>query len=905
MRADSPFVRRQVRKLARQIVRTRRETRTQARASQAARRSVEIQDGPVSYYDDTGTERLRVGFLADGTFAATESGGDPPPTPTAPNVFPAPGGLRIVYDGTYIDANVPGNFARTEIHAAAAPGYEAVDATQIGAFTSPDGGEFFYATDSLAPVWVALVAVNTADLESAKSQEVEEVAGSIIVGSEPPASSPTPEVFTGNSGAAVVHWNHVEGATHYTLHRVAAPDNLGTLPATPPDATTIHTENAASPMFVYDVPLDADSFFAIQAHWTGDPAQDPAPSPWVIGRAGPIEDRIMDASLAIVQSVISEIVETRGLNIGSGSWTIDEGIQIPNVMGIPSDPALESWMEAEFTANRLTVKNFFTLMGLLNSISQGSELVADSGPTAPGAAPVLKNTWPKLGALGLDALDFGLSAIWQVADNEYVVLEPAKEGWWPAYITRYIDGVQSGASISLGYFTADDIMFTSSVNSGHAGDSGSFIMVGQDIGSTNKDWYIYKCSSSFTGLTKHRLGGSGFFTHRPAVAFYNETVYALVGWKGDGSMTLYTPPINDPGNNGTRFDFTGYSTPFDLVGLSCGAIPGSVDGATWVDDPSSILAWRSNGNALCFPIASPRAYDSSRNVARANGRTVVAASDFVSIDDQGDIWDYDIVNHKGQLAFAWRDTDLGGTGVHETALSPSAEIDPAISRGASVGFVIPAVPDSGDADSPDRAVMFARRVASNPFRLQGIMEATQTEGYLPGGITEAYEVHGTQPTFIGSNLKAGRFRSAKAHPTIAAKYMWDFMGDGSWVLGDMQSEGANGRFEWVKKHTLVPTAGGTYTRNTELVRVGQLVFAFGDVDRPGGGFNAAFHAIAGYNVPVGFRPSSNVLTGYVPNSAATATHRLRYNTDGTVEIQQSALISNFMVTNAMWITEDA
>lgn len=234
--------------LARQLSRLSRETRSQARASQAAYRGVELTDGPVRFFDEDGVERLQVGLGGDnGEFVIQEVNAPVPPTPTAPIVSSARGGVAIAWDGTFEDANYPLNIARIEIHASLLAGFIPTDATQVGEFTSTTGGTYFFPSAYvLGEVFVALVAVNNGGLESEKS--VEDSATPTEPGESDgsaPATSPAPEVTPGIN-TLLVKWDPIDNNSPVTYEVHVSTTNAGFVP----DGTTlVHTESGT--FFVY------------------------------------------------------------------------------------------------------------------------------------------------------------------------------------------------------------------------------------------------------------------------------------------------------------------------------------------------------------------------------------------------------------------------------------------------------------------------------------------------------------------------------------------------------------------------------------------------------------------------------------------------------------------------------
>lgn len=255
--------------IARQFARLSRETRTLARAAQGARRSVEITDGTVSYFDDDGNERLQVGLQDDGTFAIIGANGETPPTPTEPDVTPTNGGLIIAWDGTFEEANWPADLVRVEVHVGDSAGFAATDATQVASFVSQTGGSFYHPLNiSDGPRWVALVAMNTSGLESEKSIEVE-AEGLSMPGESDGIAPPqvTGVVAIDGIGTVFIKWTPVVNLdfVEYSIH--ASP----TTPFTADASNEIG--RLAGWMFVArmfedetTLPYGTDSYFRVVAH---------------------------------------------------------------------------------------------------------------------------------------------------------------------------------------------------------------------------------------------------------------------------------------------------------------------------------------------------------------------------------------------------------------------------------------------------------------------------------------------------------------------------------------------------------------------------------------------------------------------------------------------------------------
>lgn len=123
-------------------------------------------------FDDDGTERSRVGKQLDGTYAVIHINGPPPPAPSAPVLTALPNGLRVRWDGGFVDdATLPLDFARVEVHVDLTDGFTPTDDTRDTTIVNPVGASATFATDEYVPHYVRLVAVNTSGAASAASAQ--------------------------------------------------------------------------------------------------------------------------------------------------------------------------------------------------------------------------------------------------------------------------------------------------------------------------------------------------------------------------------------------------------------------------------------------------------------------------------------------------------------------------------------------------------------------------------------------------------------------------------------------------------------------------------------------------------------------------------------------------------------
>lgn len=141
----------------------------------------------------TGATRTRVGAQIDGAFTVTDSGGNPPPQPTAPTATVQPGVIRLVWDGRFANnAVIPSDLARVCVHMHPNPNFSATDETRAADLGKTATGVSITATEG---DWtLALVAYNTSGIPSQMSETI-----TVTV---PPLSDLGPKIYTDDAEAA-------------------------------------------------------------------------------------------------------------------------------------------------------------------------------------------------------------------------------------------------------------------------------------------------------------------------------------------------------------------------------------------------------------------------------------------------------------------------------------------------------------------------------------------------------------------------------------------------------------------------------------------------------------------------------------------------------------------------------
>ncbi|MFG2141822.1 hypothetical protein [Streptomyces sp. NPDC048650] len=142
------------------------------RSTQAAHTSIE--GGAMDIYDADGNLKGSVGVQPDGGVALVPVGTAPPPTPMPPSVEPKLAGLVIGWDGTWDDSyTTPTDFSLMQVHVGTAEDFPPDVTTLTGTITAVLGGTATVAVEGYEPVWVRLVAQNTASITSPPSAAVQ------------------------------------------------------------------------------------------------------------------------------------------------------------------------------------------------------------------------------------------------------------------------------------------------------------------------------------------------------------------------------------------------------------------------------------------------------------------------------------------------------------------------------------------------------------------------------------------------------------------------------------------------------------------------------------------------------------------------------------------------------------
>lgn len=158
--------------LAARIVRIEREQRAQATTPSLAYSSIE-DGGSIDSNADTGATMAQFGGQFDGSFMAASLVGPTPPTPSAPIVTAAIGGLTVRWDGTFTDADfAPMDFTRVEVHVSTVAAFVPNTATTLVATIESPRGALPFIARAVGTYYVAFVARSQSGAAGPKSVTV-------------------------------------------------------------------------------------------------------------------------------------------------------------------------------------------------------------------------------------------------------------------------------------------------------------------------------------------------------------------------------------------------------------------------------------------------------------------------------------------------------------------------------------------------------------------------------------------------------------------------------------------------------------------------------------------------------------------------------------------------------------
>jgi hypothetical protein len=158
-----------IQQLAAQLARLERELRSIATTPALAYSSIE-DGGSIDSNADSGGTMAQFGGQFDGSFMAASLVGPTPPTPSAPIVTAAIGGLTVRWDGEFADAlHAPMDFTRVEFQVSTDAGFDALSAATLAATVETPRGASLFIPRAPGVYYVAFVARSQSGAAGPKS----------------------------------------------------------------------------------------------------------------------------------------------------------------------------------------------------------------------------------------------------------------------------------------------------------------------------------------------------------------------------------------------------------------------------------------------------------------------------------------------------------------------------------------------------------------------------------------------------------------------------------------------------------------------------------------------------------------------------------------------------------------
>ena len=813
--------------LAKELDQMRRQIRALSRGSGAAFRSVELGDGQPKYYEPTSPTPISEVVNEDGIAVVKPVKPPVPPVPTQPIVESAIDGINVKWDGTFIGANRPQSLRYVEIHVSFDPDFEPRDSTQVGTMVSAFGGTVFVRRPpEEGSVWVGLTAVDIIGQESAMSSTAEGLplpAGQV---DEPQVPDDAPQVVAVplGIGGILASWEPVPEATSYEVYVSTSPiiafettELLGEGPATSlaigmlPNGSNLPYQ----PIYIRVRPKSEAGIGPASPEVTATPRKattsDVAAEYVYAGQVSATQ--VTSGNLNAVVALLGELTvgATSGrrivLNPTGGFQVIDSEGQ--TLVNFPTEPGTPNVFNGDGVFQGITALGRASFRGNDNEISRNSSFMLASGTTRPTNAPTIQlipgqniPNYVPANHMYLQADD-----VVQAGDWLYQIYNPTGNGgdYWnedglggsgflPA-ADRYIRGWKwkdglAGQQFTLRLPLQLYRMYMAATACKFAVIGGNFVMVYRkyDVAANT---HINRCVvfSTAGAIVSNPVTLAGF----PTSAATNGAVKSLsVEPEGSNIAVFYNQPVSTTSGaethrlakqvynpaTGAKVGGEVLSAVYPAVGpvavhhvgnydRAGSRLPVTVQNTAAVGAP--VTTRFLNPSTLTEYTAEISEFGSSIRLLWHSGESrfyaVGGAGFFSTITDP-----MVLLRHSKNttedyvwVAYSWYDSDPGGTGIHETTLSPYAYVQRKKYHVLSFySTVQPA--DAGDVDSPDSARFYLATGASEPASEQAFRVITpidDTFNYAIFDCTVDYLTSTTPPPVTNTfpDGSAGEIRS--------------------------------------------------------------------------------------------------------------------------------------------------
>jgi hypothetical protein len=686
-----------------------------------------IEDGAVHEYDREGTLTGIMGLQFDGTHIAASFNGPIPPQPEPPTVDERVEGFNIRWSGYLENAPhiIPMDYLRMDVHVSAVGAlFVPDDTTRVGSITSPRGGELTIARSAGVQYWFKLVMVTQSGQMSLPSTAETGIALSTGQSSDGDAPGAIVDItLTGGVGILLARWTPVvnNDLVEYDVY-VSSVSGF-----TPGPLTLVHSGAEASftirkladgtalsydtTYYVKVIPRDADgSNLAAPMQASGQMYQaqnvDISADYAYIGKI--IVDQLLGGTLTadILFASTMRTAETGSrVEIGPFGQIIYNPSGVP-ITVFPTDGSANKF-KGDVEADGLTVSGTASIRSLLE-IAKAANITLNSATSATPSPPTVVVNWPDPIVENLFSGNYGLTwtgTDWATVGDSVVPLiqtHASTDVFLPSGSPRPWGGLTNigGNWYVLGFSGSPAVWYVTKYNS--AGVQQAQVVY------TPLDGPWGSGASLGGALAPAAIGNDGTnvlvaefddLNNRYRILTLNPTTLATTSTMNTSASTTFAGPVVgvkrgtfDLGVTRTvilsrnnsyfyTFDTGGTYQPNDAWAVP---VPGSMSGFDW----DGTRFWSTRAKSVA---ANAWVYKHT-------------TTNWSGIDPQ--TW---------YVGTTWKDTDAGGTGLHETNVGAVQAFS--MKKRAAITLTSAAIPDSGGVDDPDSVYFYLGKVDADRLNL--------------------------------------------------------------------------------------------------------------------------------------------------------------------------------------------
>jgi hypothetical protein len=685
---------------------------------------------------------------------------------------------------------------------------------------------------------------------------------------DPPAVSP-PITTTGMVDAIVLTSGNTDAASteiNYHMSTVDGftPDATTLLPGSPTRQTvfTVTTLPDGAPLL-----LDTTYYFrTVAANVVGEAT----PGAQVEGALDP--NTASEVTAAILRSGEAEFGR---IEVGSdGYWDPDEGIVVTQNDGsqtiISTLPDVASQFAGKVIASFLTllegiITGLLTVLGVIQ---------LSKGVTRPRTAATAIDYWPAVeldyaatgnttsGRYGLcDSLD---GTLWLTVNGGDEVVEAYDKATGALVDADYLDNAYPAAE------------YVRNVRSITRIDNDLYLL-GSEWNGTANEFRIHRFDA--TTLLREDFEDTGIAITSAAGdaalgVEYDTTDVLLFGY------SLSSGFVRVRRYDATTLDFINFGSfefpdPIDVRSI----IAGTLDFGAF----RNLIARKAGGLARVFTNAGVR--DEAREFDRAYANEVWGmywdGSQFYSLNNTGKVFEYNTNTATAtvEINYAWVSED--DSKFTEESTVPLTRT---WKKRSQIAITTPPPPEAAltGADKANQVAVYVQ-VDAGTLDLQQIISAAPWEYKFAAWVDDVSPVgsNGFASVAAPGSFESEEVLASDSNPLI------QFLGDGSFML-----TGVN--FYDSGELATNSTWGPGYFR---FKRIGTIIFVEGYTDRDAD-FGTTATTIGGVTIPAWAVPSVNRQVNQLPGYSSNEEFRYTFNTDGTVDVQRTGVITSFMKVSA-------